>query len=121
MPDDQNRKIIKAEGGFFGDIFTYLRLVLRLMGDSRVNSLLKVIPIASLVYLLFPLDVPGPIDDLAVVGLGLYTFVELSPQDVVDEHRLAIEGIAPRQNEFTSSDQPGIRDEDVIDAEYREE
>ena len=69
MPDKSNRRItISQGGGFFKDISLRLKLILRLMGDSRVNTALKLMPIGSLVYLVLPTDLLpiNPIDDQAV-------------------------------------------------------
>lgn len=77
--------------GFFRGLNKQFRLILRLMRDGRVNPLFKLLPLASLIYLLVPDIVIGPIDDAAVLGLGLYTFVELCPDEVVAEHRAALE------------------------------
>lgn len=68
-----------------------IKLLLRLIRDSRVSPLLKVLPIGALLYLISPLDAAIPvIDDAVVVGLGMYAFLELCPQDVVAEHRAAL-------------------------------
>jgi uncharacterized membrane protein YkvA (DUF1232 family) len=64
------------------------------MGDSRVSPFLKLLPIASLVYLISPVDlvsgiafpIIGAVDDVAIVSLGAYLFIELCPADVVQEH-----------------------------------
>jgi uncharacterized membrane protein YkvA (DUF1232 family) len=71
-----------------------LKLILRLMGDRRVNFFLKLVPVAALAYLISPVDlapgialpVIGALDDAAIVGLGAYMFVELCPPGVVQEH-----------------------------------
>jgi hypothetical protein len=63
-----------------------LKLILRLMGDSRVNPLLKLLPIGSLAYLFVPDLVIGPIDDGVVMWLASVLFVELCPPAVVQEH-----------------------------------
>lgn len=79
-------------GGVLRDLAMRLKLIVRLMGDNRVNPLLKLLPVASLVYLFFPFDlisvVPGvsALDDVAIVSLGAYLFVEFCPPDVVQEH-----------------------------------
>ncbi len=91
------------------------RLILRLMGDKRVNPFLKLLPIGSLIYLFNPIDIPGPLDDALVLWLGVYFFVELCPPAVVQEHlnelRLHIAG--------TSTDAPSPK-EDAVDAEFRD-
>jgi hypothetical protein len=121
MPEDRDRRIIRADGGFIKDIVTYIKLVVRLMGDRRVNPLLKIIPIGSLVYLLFPLDVPGPLDDAAVLGMGFYLFVELCPPDVVEEHIQSIRMVVPGEWQPAPTTEDVIDESDVIEAEYREE
>lgn len=121
MADDHNRKMIRADNSFFDNILLYMKLVMRLMGDNRVNPFLKLLPIGSLVYLLFPLDVPGPIDDLAVVSMGVFIFIELCPPDVVEEHKQAIRGVFTNTDKGGKAESPGYNQEDVIDAEYREE
>lgn len=121
MAEDPNRKIIKAEGGFFDDVWMYMRLVVRLLTDNRVSPFLKLIPIGSLVYMVFPLDIPGPIDDAAVVAMGMFLFIELAPQDVVDEHRQALRGIIPNKAGPAETQPPDYQENDVIEAEFREE
>jgi uncharacterized membrane protein YkvA (DUF1232 family) len=83
------------------------------MGDNRVNPFLKLLPIASLVYLFFPFDlisvIPGvsALDDLAIVSLGGYMFIEFCPPDVVQEH---MKRLSSNMNSVESLDE-------VVDAE----
>jgi hypothetical protein len=63
-----------------------IKLILRLMGDRRVSPLVKLIPVASIAYVLLPDLVLGPIDDAAAVWLGAYLFIEMCPPEVVREH-----------------------------------
>ena len=79
--------------GILASIIKNARLVWRLLRDSDVPSSLKVIPPATLLYLLFPIDfIPDPmlglgqLDDIGVILLGLKLFIELSPQEVVRRH-----------------------------------
>jgi uncharacterized membrane protein YkvA (DUF1232 family) len=88
MTDNDSRKIVPK--GFFQEIGLQLKLILRLMRDSRVNLFLKAIPIGTLIYLVIPDLVIGPFDDAAIVGLGLYLFIEMCPPQIVEEHRQAI-------------------------------
>jgi hypothetical protein len=73
-------------GGFFRDQVLRLKLILRLLADTRVSPFLKLLPLGTVVYLLFPDLAPGPIDDAAIIWLGFYLFVELCPPDLVQEH-----------------------------------
>lgn len=87
------------------------RLVLRLIGDSRVNFLLKLLPIGALVYLFMPDPVPFVIDDAVIIGLGTYVFIELCPHDVVEEHKARLSGQAG-----TSA----AANDEVIDSKFRD-
>ncbi|MGD8402722.1 MAG: hypothetical protein PVJ21_03610 [Anaerolineales bacterium] len=105
--------VISSGGGMWRDLVLRFKLIVRLMGDSRVNPFIKLLPIASLAYLIFPFDlisvVPGvsALDDLAIVSLGAYMFIEFCPPHVVEEH----------MQQLTSNMDVVTGLEDVIDAE----
>jgi uncharacterized membrane protein YkvA (DUF1232 family) len=87
MGDKSPRKLIPSTGGgVFQELSLRLKLIRRLIADRRVSPLLKLLPIGSLIYLLLPDLLPGPIDDAAVLWLGVSLFVELCPPEVVREH-----------------------------------
>ncbi|HEY2982456.1 MAG TPA: DUF1232 domain-containing protein, partial [Anaerolineales bacterium] len=48
--------MVPPRGGTFSQVIGRVKLIWRLLTDSRVNLLLKVLPIASLVYLVSPVD-----------------------------------------------------------------
>ncbi len=83
----------KSGGGVFQSIALRVKLILRLMGDRRVNPLLKLLPIGALVYLVVPDLAPGPLDDAAVLWLGTYLFVELCQPEIVREHMHALTSV----------------------------
>jgi len=117
MSDSRNRSIMPSKGGgFFNDLAVRIKLIMRLMGDPRVSPWLKVLPVGSLIYLIVPDMVPGPLDDAAIIWLGTYLFVELCPQDVVQEHLKGLTGVLP--GEWSD---PLAKDEEIVDAEYTEE
>jgi uncharacterized membrane protein YkvA (DUF1232 family) len=94
MPDKKNRKIVvPASRGMTRDFVDRLKLIMKLMGDSRVSPWVKLIPIGAIAYLISPIDIimgiPGidALDDAAVLWIGSNLFVELCPPDVVQEHR----------------------------------
>lgn len=100
MADKKTSEIIAApQSGMIHNIVVRTKLVLRLLGDPRISTWVKLLPIGSLIYVLSPIDiimgVPGldAIDDAAVIGLGYYFFIEMCPPGVVEEHLRAIEGI----------------------------
>ncbi|MGA2505333.1 MAG: YkvA family protein [Anaerolineales bacterium] len=90
--------IHNQNSGFFQDLITRLKLILRLMGDKRINFFLKILPIAAAIYVISPVDllpgavfpVIGALDDAVVFWLGTTLFVALCPDDIVQEHTNAI-------------------------------
>ena len=76
------------QAGFLSDIIKNLKLTWRLLRDSRVPIWQKLIPPATLLYVISPIDfVPdailglGQLDDVSVVLLGIWGFIQLCPQD----------------------------------------
>jgi len=114
----QERKPVVApeQVGALTQFVRTLRLVWRLLIDSRVPTLPKLIIPLALIYLLSPIDlVPdlmlglGQLDDLGVLALAVALFIEFCPREVVEEHRRAI---AAMPNPRDSSD------EDIIEGSY---
>jgi hypothetical protein len=97
MSEHNNFPITPSSGGFFNQIGTRIKLILRLMKDRRVNPLLKLLPIGSLLYMIIPDLAPGPIDDAAIIWIGAYLFVELCPPEVVEEHQRELEAVIEGQ------------------------
>jgi uncharacterized membrane protein YkvA (DUF1232 family) len=92
-----NLMISSQQGGVVRNVINQLKLIFRLMGDSRVNFLAKLIPIGALVYLVSPVDaisipVIGVVDDAALLWLSSYIFTELCPPEVVAEHMKELAG-----------------------------
>ena len=117
MADNQMSEITNPKRGVVQDFLLRIKLILRLMADRRVSMLVKVIPVAAILYLLgFPDLAPGPVDDAGVIWLGMYLFVELCPPDVVQEHMAALKQSSPDlwQDQVSSS-------EEIIDADFKEE
>ncbi|PWH15158.1 MAG: hypothetical protein DDG59_11635 [Anaerolineae bacterium] len=120
MKANPNRNIQPApNSGFFSDLSTRIKLILRLLADGRVNPLIKILPIASLVYLIVPDLAPGPLDDALIIWLGAYLFVELCPPEVVEEHLKKIRSSVV--NQLYEERKTEFRPEDIEDAEYWEE
>jgi hypothetical protein len=117
MAEKTNRKITYPQtDGFFQGLTLRIKLIMRLIGDSRVNTLLKLLPIGSFVYLVLPDIAPGPIDDAAVIWLATYLFVELCPPDVVQEHLDALKATRKVMDNYQETSQTDGRGE-VIDGE----
>jgi uncharacterized membrane protein YkvA (DUF1232 family) len=75
----------------------FLKLFWRLLMDSRVGLMPKLLLLAVLAYVVMPVDLLpdflpalGQLDDLLLVFLGLRGFVWLCPREVVREHVQAI-------------------------------
>lgn len=120
MADKINsRKISSKDGNILKDMILRGRLILRLMNDNRVNGLIKLLPLGSLAYLIFPIDfIPGGLinvigaaDDVAVMWFGLTLFLELCPADVVDEHISLLTG------RITPTEDGDIVDGEVVELE----
>jgi uncharacterized membrane protein YkvA (DUF1232 family) len=104
--------IVPSQGGAMKGLVQRIKLIGRLMADSRVNIFIKVLPLASLGYLFLPADlipvVPfiSALDDAAILWIGSTLFVELCPDDVVKEHMQSLE-----------SNLDASVSDDVVDAE----
>ena len=88
-----------------------LQLIIRLMKDQRVHLLVKILPFLSLIYLIYPDFIPGPIDDGVVIALFLRIFLALVPDEYIEEHRFNLENIGT----------PSSPDEAIIEGEFWEE
>jgi uncharacterized membrane protein YkvA (DUF1232 family) len=119
--DNKNRSIIPSKGAL-GDIILRVKLIARLMGDSRVSPWLKLIPVGSLIYLISPIDlimgIPGidALDDAAILWLGATFFVEMCPTDVVREHLDSLVSNDAIVNDARKAGSSG----EIIDAETKE-
>lgn len=91
MNDKPSRSVV-PRGNVFQEAATRVKLIVRLMGDRRVNPLLKLLPVGALAYWLIPDIAPGPIDDALLLWLGAYLFVELCPPEIVHEHMRELTG-----------------------------
>ena len=119
MPDNEKRSIERskqANENFFSGIYQNFRLIVQLIKDPRVSPFLKFLPIGALIYLVVPLDfLPvNPIDDALVFWLGGALFIELCPDEVVREHRDALEKALSPHGEDNGTG------EDVVEGEFKE-
>lgn len=111
---DKRDIMIPPQGGIIRDFVLRVKLIVRLIGDKRVNPWLKIIPVAGLVYLISPFDlipdimlpVIGELDDAAVLWLTNYLFIELCPPEIVQEHVKALNANTSR-----------AEDDDIVEAE----
>lgn len=122
MSNNQNpaRRIIPRNGSFFQDLTDRFRLISRLIMDSRVNPLIKILPIGTLIYVVSPIDLlsVNPIDDAFIIWLGTTLFVELCPPSVVEEHLNSLRSIVSSQWKGFTGGQSNPAQGEVIDGEY---
>jgi len=110
------------------EVVRQLRLAWRLFRDHRVPWGLKLIPPATLLYLLSPVDILpdlalglGQLDDIAVILLGIKLFIELAPVDVVREH---LRALGANMSEWEEDEEGTVIEGEVIrqeEIEYTEE
>jgi uncharacterized membrane protein YkvA (DUF1232 family) len=111
MTDKKPGKLmVPPQGGMLRNFAARLKLISRLMGDRRVSVFLKLLPLASLAYLFWPIDaialpIVGVLDDAAILWIGSTLFVELCPPAVVKEYEAELAS--------NLDDDP----DDVVDAE----
>jgi uncharacterized membrane protein YkvA (DUF1232 family) len=92
MKDNSPRSIIPSQGNMLEEAIFRLKLIWRLMSDRRVSPLLKLLPFGALIYLIWPLDliagIPGvsALDDVGILWISSYFFIELCPTKVIEEH-----------------------------------
>ncbi|MCU0522196.1 MAG: DUF1232 domain-containing protein [Anaerolineae bacterium] len=85
---EQERELL----GWLKEFLKQFELAWKLLWDRRVSGFTKLVPLATLAYLILPVDiVPDPVlglgqvDDLVLILLGLKMFISLCPPDVVAE------------------------------------
>ncbi len=121
---DKRNLLDPKNKGFFQDLILQFKLIARLMGDRDVNFLLKLLPVASVIYTVFPIDLfpelalpfVGYLDDAAILWIGLSLFVSLCPDDVVKKHREALENVL----HGSWRDAPEKPSEEIIDTESKD-
>lgn len=79
--------------GMVAEILRNAKLFWKLLRDKRIPPWLKLIPLATVLYLFLPIDLfsdylfgLGQLDDLAIILLGIKLFIKLCPKDVVQQH-----------------------------------
>ena len=117
MNNKSSRSIIPSQGGILQELTLRVKLILRLIGDRRVNPLVKLIPIAGLLYWVSPVDlimgIPGldAVDDVAILWFAQYMFIELCPPEVVRDLSKQL------SSNNTIVDEANQDNEDVVDGE----
>ncbi|MCW5875401.1 MAG: hypothetical protein KIS85_00845 [Anaerolineales bacterium] len=117
MSDPKRRMVSKFDGDFFARFGIQIRLIVRLLADSRVSLLAKALPVFSILYLISPFDMAIPlVDDALVIWIANTLFLDLCPPEVVEEHRSQLEQEAePKKKAGRPKPDP-----EVIDADYHD-
>jgi uncharacterized membrane protein YkvA (DUF1232 family) len=99
MPKEKRPMTYDPNVNMIRNFIIQVRLTWNLLRDSRVPLWVKGTFLASVAYIVSPLDfvpdaVPllGQIDDLGVLIIGMKLLMEMSPADVVAEHMENITG-----------------------------
>ena len=111
---DRNKMVV-PQGGMMKDFVKRLKLITRLMGDRRVSGFVKLLPLASLAYLIWPVDaipfpIVGALDDAAILWIGTTLFLELCPPNVVKEHSTELESNLDDGGEVVDAESTDIND-----------
>jgi hypothetical protein len=91
------------------------------MADRRINPLIKLIPIGTVLYFFIPDLILGPIDDALILGVGVYLFIELCPPAIVEEHRQALRNVVDGNFRNPNDDHIPKYEDDIIEGEFRDE
>lgn len=113
-------------------LVAHARLSFRLLRDPAVPFFVKLVPLAAVLYLLWPIDglpdfIPalGQLDDVGVLVLALESFLRLCPESVVAFHRSALatrQGFTPAPGTSSGTGTAPGPDQatgPIIDAEFR--
>ena len=78
---------------FVAHLPNFLRLFLALLADSRVSFFAKALLLGGAAYAVTPMDflpdlmpLVGQVDDLAIFTMACRMFIQLCPQEVIQEH-----------------------------------
>lgn len=118
MSDKKSNKLMIPKGGMLRDFVLRLKLIGRLMSDKRIGFFLKLLPVASLAYLISPVDlapnvvipVIGVLDDAAILWIGSTLFVELCPPTVVKEHMNELQSNVDDTNDVIDAESTDVND-----------
>ncbi len=119
MNDNTPRSIIPSQKNALEELTFRAKLIWRLMGDRRVSPFVKLLPVGALIYLISPIDaimgIPGvsALDDMGILWLGSYFFIELCPADVIQEHVREM----TNNNTIVDEGSQGLTPGEVIDGE----
>jgi len=126
MADKKKVVRVGEAAGILAEVIKNIKLIWRLLNDRRVSSWLKMIVPATLLYLLFPIDIIpdiapglGQLDDIAVILLGLKIFVEMCPEEIVRQHLDELASVASQWRVVEEDETPEAEPSRYIEAPYQ--
>jgi len=118
MGRNRGRPDAKEAASLLSEVVREARLTWYLLTDGRVFSWVKMIPLATLLYILSPIDLlPDPIlglgqlDDLAALIVGVKLFIEMCPREIVREHLERMTSMAGSYREVEERRPPSLKGE----------
>ncbi len=100
-----------SDGAFVQRAWSDAKMAYWLMKQRDVPIITKVLPIATLIYTLAPVDiipdflpVLGQMDDVAVIMLGIRAFLHFAPPSVVGRYEAELAGTTVVEGEVEKSD-----------------
>jgi hypothetical protein len=122
MQNNSGKGITPYKSGFLPEVSLRIKLIAKLMSDRRVSILLKAIPVASLIYFfVYPDLAIGPIDDALVIWLASYLFVDLCPDEVVEEYIARLKHVVLPGEAAPAAGQGSVAtNPNVVDAEFKD-
>jgi uncharacterized membrane protein YkvA (DUF1232 family) len=137
MAEKQREKLVEVESalrnrakepGFWREIWQQVRLVVYLLRDPEVPFYLKLLPLAALLYVLFPFDllpdlapILGQVDDLTAVLVSSKVFVEMAPPALVAHYMKLIrqrDGFAQDGETAAEKGSDDVADAIIIDTDH---
>ncbi|MEK7439272.1 MAG: YkvA family protein [Chloroflexota bacterium] len=99
MPKEKRPMTYDPNVNMIRNFIIQVRLTWKLLRDVRVPLWVKGTFLASVAYIVMPLDIVpdaipllGQIDDLGVLAIGMKLLMDMSPADAVAEHMESITG-----------------------------
>ncbi len=126
MANQKKTAQVGEAASILAEIIKNVKLIWRLLNDKRVSPWPKMIIPATLLYLLFPVDIVpdiapglGQLDDIAVILLGLKFFVEMCPEEVVRQHLDELASVASPWRIVEEDETPEAEPSRYIEVPYR--
>ncbi len=115
---------IHNDPGLWQEIVQQARMVFLLFKDPEVPLILKLVPLAGLLYLLSPIDlIPGAVvpvigglDDVTALLVAAKVFIDLTPPHIVDKYTARFRGESATP--MSEKESRAWEDAIVLDAEY---